>query len=36
MPRIADALLDRLIHNSHRIELGGESMRKLAQSDHLG
>jgi len=33
---IADALLDRLIHNSHRIELGGESMRKLAQSDHLG
>ena len=33
---IADALLDRLIHNGHRIELGGESMRKLAQSDHLG
>ncbi|MEH6534230.1 MAG: IS21-like element helper ATPase IstB [Photobacterium frigidiphilum] len=32
---IADALLDRLIHNSHRIELQGESMRKLAQSDHL-
>ncbi|MGI2024787.1 hypothetical protein [Shewanella glacialipiscicola] len=24
------------MHNSHRIELGGESMRKLAQSDHLG
>ncbi|MBT0123880.1 ATP-binding protein, partial [Vibrio campbellii] len=23
------------VHNSHRIELGGESMRKLAQSDHL-
>jgi DNA replication protein DnaC len=23
---IADALLDRLIHNSYRIELGGESM----------
>ena len=32
---IADALLDRLVHNSHRIELRGESMRKLAQSDHL-
>lgn len=32
---VADALLDRLIHNSHRIELGGESMRKLAHSDHL-
>jgi len=35
-PTIADALLDRLLHNSHRIELAGESMRKLDQSDHLG
>lgn len=25
---IADAILDRLIHNAHRIELKGESMRK--------
>lgn len=25
---IADAILDRLIHQSHRIELRGESMRK--------
>ena len=25
---IADAILDRLIHQSHRIELGGESMRR--------
>jgi len=25
---IADAILDRLIHQSHRIELMGESMRK--------
>lgn len=25
---IADAILDRLIHNAHRIELEGESMRK--------
>ena len=32
---VADALLDRLVHNSHRIELGGESMRKLAQTEHL-
>ncbi|ELG4786595.1 ATP-binding protein, partial [Vibrio vulnificus] len=32
---VADALMDRLVHNSHRIELGGKSMRKLAQSDHL-
>jgi DNA replication protein DnaC len=26
---LADAILDRLIHNAHRIELKGESMRKL-------
>ena len=25
---IADAVLDRLIHHAHRIELHGESMRK--------
>lgn len=25
---LADAILDRLIHNSHRIEMKGESMRK--------
>ncbi len=34
-PTIADAILDRLLHNSHRIELTGGSMRKLDQSDHL-
>lgn len=27
-PAIADAILDRLVHNSYRIELTGESMRK--------
>ena len=27
-PTVADAILDRLIHNAHRIELQGESMRK--------
>jgi len=27
-PTIADAILDRLVHSSHRIELEGESMRK--------
>jgi DNA replication protein DnaC len=37
---LADAILDRLMHNAHRIKLKGESMRKL-QSDltdgeHLG
>jgi DNA replication protein DnaC len=24
----ADAILDRLVHNAHRIELSGESMRR--------
>lgn len=28
-PTIADAILDRLLHNSHRVALKGESMRKL-------
>jgi len=28
-PTIADALLDRLVHNAHKIRLKGESMRKL-------
>jgi len=30
-PTIADAILDRLIHNAYRIELKGESMRKKQQ-----
>ena len=36
---LAEAILDRLIHNSHRITLKGESMRKkmnsLTQPEHL-
>ena len=28
-PTIADAVLDRLIHNAHKIDLKGESMRKI-------
>jgi DNA replication protein DnaC len=28
-PTIADAVLDRLIHNAHRLALKGESMRKI-------
>ena len=28
-PTFADAILDRIIHNAYRIELKGESMRKL-------
>lgn len=27
-PTLADAILDRLIHNAHKVELKGESMRK--------
>jgi DNA replication protein DnaC len=27
-PTLADSILDRLVHNAHRIELRGESMRK--------
>ncbi len=29
-PTLADAILDRLVHNAHRIELRGESMRKIS------
>ena len=28
-PTLADAILDRIIHNAHRIELRGDSLRKL-------
>jgi len=28
-PTLADAILDRLVHNAHRLELAGESMRKI-------
>ena len=27
-PTAADSILDRLVHNAHRIELDGDSMRK--------
>ena len=29
-PTIADAILDRLVHNAHRLILNGESIRKAA------
>lgn len=36
---LADAILDRLVHNAHRMNLKGESMRKilgkLTESEHL-
>src|SRR5262249_28592344 len=28
-PTVADAILDRLIHNAHKLQLKGESMRKV-------
>jgi DNA replication protein DnaC len=31
-PTLADAILDRLVHNAHRIELKGASMRKKKQA----
>lgn len=31
-PTMADAILDRLIHNAHKVELKGESMRKTRSS----
>ena len=27
-PTVADAILDRLIHNAHRLNLAGDSLRK--------
>ncbi len=34
-PTIADAILDRVIHNAHRITLKGESMRKKKSKTNL-
>ena len=33
---VADAILDRIVHNSHRLELGGESMRKTKGTEENG
>ena len=39
-PTLADAILDRLLHNAHKHNLKGESMRKiwaaLTEDEHLG
>ena len=32
-PTYADAILDRLVHNAHRIELTGDSLRKKRKAD---
>ncbi|CDM60154.1 MULTISPECIES: IS21-like element helper ATPase IstB [Rhizobium] len=34
-PTYADAILDRLVHNAHRLEMSGESMRRLRQSAEI-
>jgi DNA replication protein DnaC len=38
-PTLADAILDWLLQNAHKLELNGESMRKvlksLTENDHL-
>lgn len=31
-PTLADAILDRLVHNAHKIDLKGESMRKVTSA----
>ncbi len=32
VPTLADAILDRVIHNAYRIDLSGESLRKQRSS----
>ena len=34
-PTIADAILDRIIHKAHRIELKGDSMRRKSKNPGL-
>ena len=34
-PTIADAILDRIVHNAHRINLEGDSMRKRKSTSRL-
>jgi DNA replication protein DnaC len=35
-PTVADSILDRLVHNAHRIEMQGESMRKRKNGKDSG
>ena len=32
-PTLADAIMDRLVHNAHKIELDGPTMRKLTRAE---
>jgi len=34
-PALADAILDRLVHQAHKITLKGESMRKRGATDAI-
>ena len=34
-PTFADAILDRLVHNTYRLELDGPSMRKLKVASEI-
>jgi DNA replication protein len=34
-PTIADAILDRIVHNAHRIDLKGDSLRRKDQNENL-
>jgi IstB-like ATP binding protein len=36
IPTLADAILDRVIHNAYRIELAGESLRKRREAGERG
>ena len=35
VPTLADAILDRVIHNAYRIDLAGESLRKPRSSSEI-
>ena len=35
-PTLADAILDRLVHQAHKLDLKGESLRKNKATDSLG
>jgi DNA replication protein DnaC len=33
-PTYADAILDRIVHNAHRIDLTGDSLRRIRPRPH--
>jgi DNA replication protein DnaC len=35
-PTLADAILDRIVHNAYRIELSGDSLRKRRAAELAG